>query len=179
MTELIELEETEYQDYKVYDMPSRNHSFVQTKIASMLFNDERFTPFVELSLDASKIDLSQFNIKAKDELIPDVCVYPSSLGFNDEDDDLKMQEMPLLVIEIISPKQGINEILSKFKAYFALGVKSCWLIMPVIKAVTIYSRPNCFKTFSLDTAEIDTAINIEIIDKVMDIQLPMQKLFKR
>ncbi len=31
-------------------------------------NDERFTPFVELSLDASKIDLSQFNIKAKDEL---------------------------------------------------------------------------------------------------------------
>ncbi len=39
MTELIELEETEYQDYKVYDMPSRNHSFVQTKIASMLFND--------------------------------------------------------------------------------------------------------------------------------------------
>ncbi|OQY51398.1 MAG: hypothetical protein DRR08_11470 [Candidatus Parabeggiatoa sp. nov. 2] len=179
MTELVEFKEIEYQEDEVREMPSRNHSFVQTRIASLLFNDERFTPFVELSLDASQIDLSQFGLKAKDELIPDVCVYPSSVGFNDDDDDLKMLDMPLLAIEIISPRQGISDIIAKFKAYFALGVKSCWLITPAIKAATIYSQPNRFKTFSMDTAEVDTEVNIEIIDKAMDIHLPIHKLFKR
>ncbi|RKZ56740.1 MAG: hypothetical protein DRR08_20920 [Candidatus Parabeggiatoa sp. nov. 2] len=177
MTKLIEFEETEYD--KVHDMPSRNHRFVQTRIASLLFNDDRFTPFVELSLDASQIDLSQFGLKTKDELIPDVCVYPSNVGFNDDDDELKMQKMPLLAIEIISPKQGISDILAKFKAYFALNIKSCWLITPAIKAVTIYSQPSRFKTFSIDTAEVDTEVNLDIIDKTMDIHLPLQKIFKR
>ncbi|OQY54864.1 MAG: hypothetical protein B6247_10000 [Candidatus Parabeggiatoa sp. nov. 2] len=149
MTKLIEFEETEYD--KVHDMPSRNHRFVQTRIASLLFNDDRFTPFVELSLDASQIDLSQFGLKTKDELIPDVCVYPSN----------------------------VSDILAKFKAYFALNIKSCWLITPAIKAVTIYSQPSRFKTFSIDTAEVDTEVNLDIIDKTMDIHLPLQKIFKR
>jgi len=41
----------------------------------LLFNDKRFKPFIELSLDASQMDLSQFGLKTKDELIPDICVY--------------------------------------------------------------------------------------------------------
>jgi len=56
-------------------MPSIKHSLVQTNIAGTLFSDERFTTFIELSLDATSIDLSQFGLKAKDELVPDVCLY--------------------------------------------------------------------------------------------------------
>ena len=55
-------------------MSSKKHSSVQTNITGLLFNDERFKPFIELSLDASQIDLSRFGLKAKDELVPDVCV---------------------------------------------------------------------------------------------------------
>ncbi|RKZ75045.1 MAG: hypothetical protein DRR19_29625 [Candidatus Parabeggiatoa sp. nov. 1] len=45
-------------------MPSRIHSVTQAWITGLLSNDERFTPFVELSLDASQMDLSQFGLKS-------------------------------------------------------------------------------------------------------------------
>jgi Uma2 family endonuclease len=71
--------------------------------------------FIELSLEVSQIDLSQFGLKAKEELKPDICLYPKTekSGFRKRD-ILKMSDMPLLAIEIISPKQGIDDILTKF-----------------------------------------------------------------
>ena len=167
MNEFIEVIETD--EDEVREMPSRNHSFTQARITGLLSNDERFSPFVELSLDASQMDLSQFGLKIKEEIIPDVCLYPNSVGFNDDEDELKMPEMPLLAIEIISPKQAISDILAKFKAYFALGVKSCWLVVPPIKTVAVYSQPSHYKTFAMDMTEV--------IDEVMDIRLPIHKIF--
>ncbi|EDN69149.1 protein containing DUF820 [Beggiatoa sp. PS] len=172
MVELSEMKDGEYQNNEVIEkMPSRNHSFTQARITSLLSNDERFTPFVELSLDASQTDLTQFGLKIKEEIIPDICIYPESVGFNDEDDEQKMQKMPLLTIEILSPKQAISDILAKFKAYFALGVKSCWLIVPSLKTVAVYSQPNHFRTFGMDATEV--------FDDIMDIRLPIQKIFRR
>lgn len=168
MNELIEVIESADEDDD-REMPSRNHSFTQARITGLLSNDERFSPFVELSLDASQMDLSQFGLKIKEEIIPDVCLYPNSVGFNDDEDELKMPEMPLLAIEIISPKQAISDILAKFKAYFALGVKSCWLVVPPIKTVAVYSQPSHYKTFAMDMTEV--------IDEVMDIRLPIHKIF--
>jgi Uma2 family endonuclease len=164
MDELIEVEDEEFSS-----MGSINHSIVQAKITGMLFNDERFTPAVELSLDVSQIDLSQFKLKAKEELKPDISLYQGRRELCSPDDILKMTEMPLLVIEVLSPKQTIDEILAKFKAYFALGVKSCWLVTPAIRAIAIYSQPSTFTTFGMN----DT----EVIDKVVDIHLPIQKFF--
>jgi len=172
MTELSEMKDEESQhDEVIAKMPSRNHSFTQARLTSLLSNDERFTPFIELSLDASQTDLTQFGLKIKEEIIPDICLYPESVGFNDEDDEQKMQEMPLVTIEILSPKQAISDILAKFKAYFALGIKSCWLIVPSLKTVAVYSQPSHFRTFGTDTTEV--------IDEIMDIRLPIQKIFRR
>jgi len=56
---MIELEEEEYQE-----MGSLNHSIVQAQITGLLYPDERFRVMVELSLDASQIDLSQFGLKS-------------------------------------------------------------------------------------------------------------------
>jgi len=164
MGESRELEEEESQE-----IGSLNHSIVQAQITGLLYPDERFRVMVELSLDASQIDLSQFGLKTKDELKPDVCLYPRSVGLSEPTDILKMLDMPLLAIEVLSPTQTIGDILAKFKAYFALGVKSCWLVTPLIKAITIYSQPSQFKTFGLSTAEV--------IDEVLDIHLPIQKVF--
>jgi Uma2 family endonuclease len=84
-------------------------------------------------------------------------------------DELKMKEMPLSVIEVLSPRQSMNEIIAKFHAYFALGIKSCWLIAPAIKSITIYLQPNQYKTFGTNDSEI--------VDENMDIRLPIQKIF--
>jgi len=167
MNELIASNE-EYEEEK---MGSWNHSITQSRVASQLSNDERFVVPIELSLDISQIDLSQFGLKASGELKPDVCLYPSSKSGIKSRDILKMSEMPLLAIEIISPKQGIDDILAKFEGYFALGIKSCWLITPNYRSIAVHSRIDEFKLF-------DTKHDIEVSDEVLDIRLPLKKIFE-
>ncbi|EDN69545.1 conserved hypothetical protein [Beggiatoa sp. PS] len=154
------------------DMGSVNHSIAQARITTLLGSDERFEVMIELSLDASQIDLSQFGLKTKDELVPDIAVYtdyppqPEPL-----DDILIVSQMPTLVIEILSPKQRISEIFAKFKAYFALGVQSCWLVVPSMEIIDIYSQSKQHQTFTMKDSEM--------IDEVMDIRLPIQKIFRK
>ncbi|RKZ42035.1 MAG: hypothetical protein DRQ49_03210 [Gammaproteobacteria bacterium] len=170
MTELIEIETLENEVRDI--MPSRNHSLAVGRITGLLFKDERLTVMPKLSLDSSQIDLSQFAFKAKDELIPDISVYlelPEESEDELEQDILKMTQMPELVIEVLSPKQAITEILSKFKAYFTLGIKSCWLVIPSVKVIKIYFQ-NGNKIFDI---QHDT----EVIDEIIDIRLPIQRIF--
>jgi len=164
MSEVIE-------ENEVQKMPSRNHSLTVGRITGLLFNEERFTVMPELSLDTSQTDLSQFGLKAKDELVPDVCLYPCEVDRSEPLDELKMEQMPLLAIEVLSPRQGVNDIIAKFQAYFTLGVKSCWLVIPATESITVYSQAKQYKTFGTDATEL--------IDEVMDIRLPIQKVFRR
>ena len=78
-----------------------------------------------------------------------------------------MTEMPLLAVEILSPKQGTYELLEKFKVYFELGVKSCWLVDPAITTITVYSSNEEWRTFS----------GSEVIDETLGIKLPLNKIF--
>jgi len=149
-------------------MGSLNHSFTVGRIAGLLFNDARFTVMPELSLDASQIDLSKFGLKAKNELKPDISIYPNTMK-RQRRDVIKMLQMPLLAIEVVSPTQGVEEILVKFDAYFALGIKSCWLVEPAVDVLHVYPQPDQHRTFDMN----DT----DIIDENMDICLPIQKIF--
>jgi len=166
--------DNELLDDEELDMGSINHSFAQTKLTSLLDNDERFVTFVELSLDVSAIDLNKFNLKMKDELVPDVCVYaghPPQPNPEIEADLLKVSQMPDLAIEVLSPSQSVHYLVKKIKAYFALGVKSCWLVAPTVDVIHVYSRADQHKTYDMS----DT----EVIDEVMDIRLPIKKIFAR
>lgn len=147
-------------------MGSLYHSITQTHLANLLFNDERFIVLVELSLDTSQIDLSQFGLKTKTEMKPDLCVYKRQLEPKLKKstqpkrlhtDILKVAKMPLLVIEILTPTQSVNELLMKFDAYFALGIQSCWLVMPALEECKVYSQQGSSKTF-------DTQRDTEVID---------------
>jgi Uma2 family endonuclease len=169
MSEMIDFEYNVFEDEEA-DMGSVNHSIIQAKMSSLLINDDRFTVMTELSLDISQHDFSKYGIKAKDEIKPDICVYPNSMDLQDID-ILKMTEMPLLVIEILSPSQSLEFLKNKLYAYFSLGVKSCWLTIPSIEAIDVYSQPKQHKTFTMN----DT----EVVDEVIDIRLPIQKVFKR
>lgn len=168
MSDLLELDDESPED-EVEKMPSRNHSLIVGRITGLLFNDNRFTIMPELSLDTSQIELNQFNLKAKDELIPDISIYQEVIDLSEPLDELKMKDMPALAIEVLSPRQGMNDIIAKFQAYFALGIKSCWLVMPAIKSITVYSQPYQHKTFDINDSEV--------IDEMMDIHLSTQKIF--
>ncbi len=163
MSELLENE--------VSDMGSLNHSLAQARLTSLLDNDERFTVLTELSLDISQYDFSKYGIKAKDEVKPDVCLYSNNIDFQDLD-IVKMTEVPSLAIEILSPSQGIKELKEKIYVYFELGVKSCWLVVPDAKLISVYTKPGQFKNF-------DEQHDTELLDEVMDIHLPLQKMFRK
>ncbi|MBV7330480.1 Uma2 family endonuclease [Chloroflexi bacterium TSY] len=148
------------------DMASFNHGYIQAKLVILLDRIGRYTPVTELSLDISGIDLSQFDIRTKEEIKPDICLYPKR-GLSRPTDILRMAEMPLLVAEILSPKQGTYDILEKFKVYFALGIQSCWLVEPALNTVTIYSSMDNWRTFSND----------EAVDEAIDIRLSIDEIF--
>jgi Uma2 family endonuclease len=157
------------------EMPSKRHSLTQTNLTVLLGNDERFSTFVELSLDATTIDLNQFGLKNQEEMVPDLSVYLESPPLVDDpgEDEVRVTKMPDLVIEVLSPTQSINELLKKIKAYFALGVKSCWLVMPALEEIRVCSQQlQHYKNFDMNQCGT-------VDDEVMDIHIPIQKVFRR
>jgi len=148
-------------EFKDSPMGSFNHGYLQIRLGKMLDNDQ-YTVCAELSLDLSGIDLSHLNIKIKDEIKPDLCLYPKR-KLSRPRDILRMKDMPLLIVEILSPKQGSDDILEKFQVYFALGIKSCWLVDPAIATIAIYSSMSDRVVFSNNEA-IDHSLNIHLTE---------------
>lgn len=147
------------------DMGSHNHSMVQANLAHLFKRLGLYTVYIELSLDVSRYDLSMFDIK--DELIPDLCIYPKR-PLSIPHDILRMTEMPLLAVEILSPRQGTYSILQKFEAYFSLGIHSCWLVEPTTRVVHIYKDPITRTTYSTG----------DLIDEKLDIQMAIAEIFE-
>jgi Uma2 family endonuclease len=160
MTELL----AEIESEESVDMGSLNHSAIQVNLAVLLKQVGTFSVYTELSLDTSRLDKTKY--KFKEEIKPDVCIYPKR-GLSRPYDILKMTEMPILAIEILSPKQGIQEIVEKIDAYFALGVRSCWLIDPTTAIVIVYR--------ALD--ERNVFASGEVIDDMIGIRLPFDEIF--
>ncbi len=148
-----------------WGMGSHNHSAIQANITYLLKRIEKYSVYTELSLDTTTLDPQKF--KFKDEIKPDVCVY-SKRGLIRPFDILKMSEMPLLAIEVLSPKQSAYEILEKFAAYFALGVQSCWLVDPLTAVVSVYSALDVHQNFTVG----------EVVDPVTELRLPFSEIFE-
>jgi len=152
------------------EMGSLYHSNMQIKLGGLLDREERFFVATELSLDISQYDLSKYDIGAKEEVKPDVCAYLKRPIVPDGQNDLlKVSQMPDLVVEILSPRQSVDYLIRKFKAYFEMGVRSCWFVNPDQGIISVYSKPHRWKNFGYEDSEI--------IDEVMDIRLPIQKVF--
>ena len=78
-----------------------------------------------------------------------------------------MKEMPLLAVEIVSPKQGMYEIAEKVLLYFELGVRSCWVVEPIIQAITVYASIGQWETFTRG----------DVVDEKLGIRLPIDEIF--
>lgn len=136
-------------------MPSYNHAYVQAKLIGALLQIKKYSVLSDLTL----------NIDDKD-YVPDISLYPER-PVNWLHDITKMSDMPLLTIEILSPTQGTQDIIEKFRIYFQAGIKSCWLVEPVTNAVIVFS--------SYEDGE--TITGGEIIDGALDIKIPIKDIF--
>ena len=112
----------------------------------------------------SHLDRERYEVK--EELVPDVALYPKR-PLSIPRDILRMTEMPLLVVEILSPRQGTSSILTKFEAYFALGIPSSWLVDPLTQTVHVYHSLTHRTTVSTG----------EVVDLSRNITLPIAEIF--
>ena len=137
-------------------MGSKNHSFVQARLARFLDSLDKFNVFTELTIEINS-----------NEYKPDVCLYPK-FEIDYLEDNIKMTELPLLAIEILSPSQGFQELINKIKIYFTAGIKSAWLVMPFTKSIMVFSSFKNYEIFSKGN----------VIDGLLEIELSINEIFK-
>jgi Uma2 family endonuclease len=99
---------------------------------------------------------------------PDIILYPArNLDFNN--DPSRRTDAPLLSIEIQSPSQSTKDMTSKLEPYFSFGIKSCWIVVPELKAVIVYDSPYHYDFFHEKEIVKDSVLGIEIsVEKIFE-----------
>jgi Uma2 family endonuclease len=119
-------------------MASKNHAKIQSRLAKILGNayDENFDIFTEFEVE----------IVGK-KVIPDVSIYP--IEPSDWDNDvIRGDTAPILAIEILSPRQAFDEVVTKIKeVYFPAGSKSAWIVLPKTRMVMLFTPDDEIQTF--------------------------------
>lgn len=137
--------------------PSKLHSYLQSTLDGVFHQFPQFSVFANLTI-----------IIAGTDYIPDISVYPKLTINFFEPDEIRMTELPRMVIEIVSPTQTIQEVLDKFPIYFQAGIQSCWLVIPQTKTVAVYTAPTVAQVVSMTG---------EVVDPVLDVRIPLAQIF--
>ncbi len=133
-------------------MPSKNHGIVQ---ANAVF--ELKTRYRDQFRFASEI-----NIEVGGRvMVPDIGIF-AKMSVDMDHDEIVLTQLPLTTIEILSPRQALDELVDKATAYLAAGVKSCWIISPKTLGIFVGTAPGKFAYFSDDQTLTDPATGIEM-----------------
>lgn len=143
---------SEYEIERGKPMPDKNHAFVQGNFLIQLFlkYSSKFKVLPEINLDLP--------IR---ERVPDLAIFPPMVFLPDQN-EIRMREVPLGVIEILSAKQDLAELMIKCSEYFSAGVKSYWLALPALRTVYVFYSPNEYEIFSGNDIMKDKNLGIEL-----------------
>jgi Uma2 family endonuclease len=149
-TDLLTEHPLTYEEERGKPMPSKNHSIIEMRLC-LEFSRHReidVLPEVTLELFPGKW------------LVPDISVCQRT-SLDLRHDVVRLTEPPLLTVEIVSPSQGLEEILEKVEFYLAHGVKSVWMITPPLRGVTIFLPDGSQQSFHDGTVR-DPATGITV-----------------
>ena len=148
---------SDYEIERNKPMPSKHHAITESNLnfELRLKYGDRFRVLTEISLALPGR-----------ERVPDLAIYPS-MEFGEE--EIKMTEIPLCAIEILSPTQNHLDLNHKRKEYFAAGVQSYWLVFPDLKSVYVYYSPEDFEIYTYRDV---------LSDKKLAIELDLKEVFK-
>ena len=145
---------------ELVELGSFNHGYLQARLIVLLSMLKLYTVVSEISLSAIGLETPYLQEMFRSEIKPDVAVY-AKRQINYLLDEIRMAEMPLLAIEILSPAQGQQRLLHKINALFELGVQSCWLVNPGMMTIAVFSDANTFVTYPHGTVH-DTVLDISL-----------------
>lgn len=153
---------TDYETEYGKPMPSTNHAFVQSNLIGELRNRyrDKLTILPELSLDKS--------IGAP-PMVPDIAIYPKFKIDVRQPDVIRRKDMPLGVVEILSPKQSIEDLIEKAGEFLRAGVQSVWVVVPRMAYIAVYHTPEQFEMFLEPDILKDARLGIE---------LPLETIFQ-
>ncbi len=154
------LVQSEYEIERGKPMPSKNHSIIQKRLIVLLENEygNQFEIMPEINLD-------QPNNRDR---VPDIGIFPPQ-AFVPDEDEIRMAQTPLGLIEILSPKQDITELLSKCSEYFKSGVRSYWLVLPALRTIYVFRAANDYDVYAKQD---------QLRDENLDIEISLAKVFK-
>jgi len=133
-------------------MPSQNHSIVQANTIFELKTRYR---------DQFRF-MSEINIEVAGRvLVPDVGIFEKT-PVDMAHDVLVLTQLPLTTIEILSPRQALDDLIDKAETYLAAGVKSCWIVMPKLQGVAVFSAPGTYVFFRSPETLLDPATGVEL-----------------
>ncbi|MBF0100225.1 MAG: Uma2 family endonuclease [Desulfobacterales bacterium] len=110
-------------------MPSLNHSYICAQLMRQLLQNETIQPLPELTLDIENGMTPDISIFPKEKIRPDFF-----------EDILKVKELPILAIEVVSPTQSIHTIIEKSKQMVNFGVKTVWTIEPCGRSIVVINK---------------------------------------
>lgn len=139
-------------------MPSLNHGSIQANLIIEL------APFRKKYRIASELSLDLSDWPS----VPDICIYPK-MEIDLKNDVIAMKEPPLGVIEILSPSQSLSELTTKAAGYFAHGVQSCWIVLPSLANIYVFSSSDDYAIFRATET---------LHDEKLDISFPLEEVFK-
>jgi Uma2 family endonuclease len=145
-----------YEDERGKPMPSVLHSLLQKRLIQLFGGYEPpYLVFSELSLEIGDTFVT-----------PDLSVY-RDVEIDFLSDTVRMAEPPLLAVEIASPTQGMQDLLDKIRDLLDHGVQSCWLVVPLLKTITVFTEGMESNTHTCGT----------ITDPVTDIAVEWDAVF--
>ena len=131
--------------------PSYYHAAINGTIITEANNTAKFRAFSELTL---MID--------GDDYIPNISVYKRhKLNYHANEDVLKMEEMPLIAIEVLSPSQNMNDLIAKAKLYLQAGIPSVWIVQPFAHTISVFTK-NGVKLYHDGVIEDLSGVKVEL-----------------
>ena len=138
-------------------MASRNHAKIQSRMAKIL----------GINYDENYDVLTEFEVELVGKrVVLDVCICPFEPS-NWQNDVIRGSELPLLLVEILSPRQAFDDIMDKIREiYFPAGAKSVWVVLPSAESIIVFkpnTKPQTFNQGILKDA--DSGFDIDL-DKI-------------
>lgn len=150
--ETLEIVKSDYELERGKPMPTWNHAVLQQNILFEIRSKypKRFTVLPELNLSV-----------LGEKLVPDLAIFEGVRGIVPHDLNM-VSEMPLLVVEILSPSQSVSELTAKAERYLQAGVISYWLVVPELMNISVSSATGNYHGFYLPDTLRDPATGIEL-----------------
>ncbi|RZK22297.1 MAG: Uma2 family endonuclease [Hymenobacter sp.] len=151
----MEALETTLSDYELErgkPVPSLNHSPVQ---ANLVFE-------LKTRIRQSHTVATELSIKVTGKkMVSDLAVF-QKFAANMQRDVLWVQDIPLTTMEILSPRQDLDTLLEKAELFLAAGVKSCWIVIPAVGTIAVFTGPTTYRSFANSSAVLDEVLGVEI-----------------